>query len=83
MARAESYPDIKANGKRQQCVEERSSTEYKIAFARHASNDAVMGYNIKRESFPANIIAGMFNFTEAQLLEISDEKKRDVVNVSF
>ena len=50
-----------------QLTEELTSTENKIAFARQAYNDSVMTYNTKREGFPDNIIAGMFNFNEAQL----------------
>ena len=42
----------------------------KVAFARQAFNDAVMGYNNKREVFPSSIFAGMFNFAPATLLEI-------------
>src|SRR5262245_34793510 len=45
--------------------EELSSTENKIAFARQAFNDAATDYNIRREVFPANTVAGMFGFKEA------------------
>jgi LemA protein len=77
-ALSESYPDLKANQNMAQLQEELSSTENRVAFARQAFNDAVMSYNIGREKFPANLIAGMFNFTEAQLLESTEtpeEKK--------
>jgi LemA protein len=77
-ALSENYPDLKANQNMMQLQEELSTTENRIAFSRQAFNDAVMGYNIAREKFPGNIIAGTFNFKEAQLLEStesSEEKK--------
>jgi LemA protein len=82
-ALSEAYPDLKANENMMQLTEELTSTENKIAFARQAYNDSVMAYNILRESFPNNIIAGMFNFNAAQLLEIEDEAKRENVKVDF
>src|SRR5882757_6238535 len=59
-ALAEAYPDLKANQNMLSLQEELSSTENKVAFSRQAFNDAVAGYNTKRESFPDNIFAGMF-----------------------
>src|SRR4051812_38130780 len=58
---AEAYPDLKANQNMMSLQEELSSTENKVAFARQAFNDSVMEYNTRRESFPANIFAGMFS----------------------
>jgi len=46
-----------------------------VAFARQAYNDAVMVYNIERESFPMNLVAVGFNFKSAQLLEIEEAQK--------
>ena len=69
----EAYPDLKANTNMQQVSEELSSTENRISFARQAFNDAVMAYNIFRESFPANIFSGMFGHNQkAALLEFED-----------
>ena len=82
-ALAEAYPDLKANQNMAQLQEELSSTENRIAFARQAYNDAVMGYNTKRESFPSNLVANNFGFTEAQMLEIEDSEARKAVKVSF
>ena len=82
-ALAESYPDLKASNNMMQLSEELTSTENKVAFARQAYNDAVMDYNNRRESFPANQIADRFNFQPAQLLEIEDVAKREVPKVSF
>ena len=77
-ALSEAYPDLKANQNMLSIQEELSSTENKVAFARQAFNDSVMEYNTKRESFPANIFAGMFNFGPAELLaatESAEERK--------
>ena len=78
MAVAEAYPDLKANQNMMQLSEELTSTENKVAFARQAFNDAVMGYNNRREVFPNSILAGMFNFAPAALLEIPAEQQAAV-----
>ncbi len=82
-ALSESYPDLKANENMMQLSEEITATENKVAFARQAYNDAVMNYNILRESVPNNFIAGPFGFGPAQLLEIDDPAKREAVQVDF
>ncbi len=82
-ALAEAYPDLKANQNMMQLSEELTTTENKVAFARQAYNDAVMDYNTLRETFPNNFIAGWFAFRSAELLEIEDEEKREVPQVSF
>ena len=82
-ALAESYPDLKAAANMAQLSEELTSTENKVAFARQAYNDAVMDYNTRRESFPANLVAERFHFQPAELLEIEDVSKREVPQVSF
>jgi len=82
-ALAEAYPDLKANQNMMQLSEELTSTENKVAFARQAYNDSVMSYNNQREMFPGSIIAGMFNFIAAQLLEISTPAAREAPKVSF
>ncbi|MCP3688179.1 MAG: LemA family protein [Gammaproteobacteria bacterium] len=69
----EAYPELKANQNMMQLTEELSSTENKVAFARQAFNDQVMQYNIYKQSFPQNILAGMFGHaTDATLLEFED-----------
>jgi len=82
-ALAEAYPDLKANQNMMQLSEELTSTENKVAFARQAYNDAVMNYNNGREMFPNSIVANMFAFAAAQLLEIEAPEKRTVPQVSF
>lgn len=72
---AEAYPDLKANTNFLQLQEELSGTENKVAASRQYYNDMVMTYNTQRESFPSNIIAGMFNFIEKDLFEIPEAEK--------
>jgi LemA protein len=82
-ALAEAYPDLKANQTMMQLSEELTSTENKVAFARQAFNDAVMTYNNRREMFPNSIVANMYSFMPAQLLEIESAEKRAVPVVKF
>jgi LemA protein len=82
-ALSEAYPDLKANQNMMQLTEELTSTENKISFARQAYNDAVTVYNTGRETFPTNIVAGMFNFTSATLFEIENEAEKEAPKVSF
>lgn len=82
-ALSEAYPDLKANTTMMQLSEELTSTENKVAFARQAYNDGVLGYNNKREVFPNNLVAGMFAFGPASYLELDDPAKREVPKVSF
>ncbi|MDE2658240.1 MAG: LemA family protein [Verrucomicrobiota bacterium] len=69
-ALSESYPDLKANQNMMQLTEELTSTENKVTFSRQAFNDSVMGYNNALQVFPANMVAGMFGFTEAIFFEV-------------
>jgi LemA protein len=78
MAVAEAYPDLKANQNMMQLSEELTSTENKVAFARQAFNDAVMAYNNRREVFPSSVVAGMFQFAPATLLEIPSADQAQV-----
>lgn len=71
----EAYPDLKANQTMMQLSEELTSTENKVSFARQAFNDAVTEYNTARQSFPANVCAGLFGHNQdATLLEIEDRQ---------
>lgn len=72
---SEAYPDLKANTNFLQLQEELAGTENKVAASRQYYNDMVMTYNTKRESFPNNILAGMFHFTEKDLFEITEAEK--------
>jgi len=82
-ALAENYPDIKANQTMSQLMEELSSTENRVSFARQAYNDAVMHYNTYREQFPNNFVAGFGSFKTAQLYEPESADFKQPVKVSF
>jgi len=84
-ALSEAYPELKSSANMAQLTEELASTENRVAFARQAFNDAVMAYNNQREVFPANLLAGTFNFQQAALLGIGEEEahKREVPKVQF
>jgi LemA protein len=82
-ALAESYPDLKANTTMLSLMEELTSTENKVSFARQAYNDAVMVYNTRREVFPTNLIADPFNFGPAELFVIDKPEQKDAPKVSF
>jgi LemA protein len=80
----EQYPDLKANQNVLALQEELTSTENKVAFARQAFNDSVMEYNTRRESFPDTILAGMFRFDAAELLQATESaEERKAPKVSF
>jgi LemA protein len=83
MVLSESYPELKADRSISQVMEELSSTENRIAFARQAFNDAVTLYNTKSESFPSNLVANTFNFTVAELLPEANPEVRNAPRVSF
>ena len=83
-ALSESYPELKANQNMMQLTEELTSTENSIAFARQAYNDSVMEYNTSAEQFPGSVIAGMFSFKPAELLQSTEApEERKAVKVSF
>ena len=81
----EAYPDLKANENMMQLSEELTTTENRIAFARQGFNDAVMGYNTYRQSFPPTFFATRFGHpTDATLLEFDDSAQIQAVpKVSF
>jgi LemA protein len=82
-ALSESYPDLKANQTMSSLMEELTSTENKVGFARQSFNDTVMTYNTAREQFPNSMVAGMGNFQPAELLQIENPEERKAVKVSF
>jgi LemA protein len=81
----EAYPDLKASENMQQLAEELTSTENRVAFARQGYNDAVMGYNSYRQSFPPVFLAARFGHpADATLLEFEDSAAIQVApKVSF
>lgn len=80
---AEDYPELNANETIQQLMEDLNSTENRVAFARQAYNDGVMSYNIFREQFPNNIVAGMFIFKPTSQLELESPEAREAPQLTF
>ena len=75
---AEAYPDLKANASFQQLQTRISALETGISDRRELYNEAVNVNNATIEQFPASIIAGLFGFRPAKLLEFADAEKTDV-----
>lgn len=82
-ALSENYPDLKANQTMSQLMEELTSTENKVGFARQAYNDAVMTYNTYSEQFPNSIIANTFKFEPGVHFEIDNQNAKEAVSVKF
>ncbi len=74
-ALVENYPDLKANQNVMSLQEELTSTENKISFSRQHYNDMVMTFNTRIEQFPANIVAGTFNFGHEDFFEIGEAER--------
>ena len=67
---AEAYPDLKANQNFMGLQEELKSTENRIGFARQHYNDVVSQYNASLQSFPTNVVGGMFGFHAAEFFKL-------------
>ncbi len=80
---SEAYPNLKADRGVTQLMEELTSTENRVGFARQADNDAVMEYNASRLRFPAVTIAGPMGFGDAALFQIDDPNERAAVQVKL
>jgi LemA protein len=83
LAVAEAYPDLKANTQFQALQQSLSELEDALQNSRRYYNAVVRDLNTKIQSFPSNIIAGMFNFQQRQFFEITDPTERAVPNVQF
>ena len=82
-ALAEAYPDLKANQTMARLMEELTSTENKIAFARQLYNDVATQYNIKQKQVPTVLGAGIAGATPAPLWELTSEAERAVPKVEL
>lgn len=80
---SEAYPELKANDTVLQLMEELSSTENRLAYARQAHNDAVMDYNNRCETFPGSLLARRFGFRLAQPLTLPDGAARQTPRISL
>ena len=80
---AEAYPQLRASENFTALQRELTTTEDRIAAGRRYYNANVRTLNTRVETFPPSIIAGMFAFWPAQLLEIDAPEKRAAPKVSF
>jgi len=83
LAVAEAYPELKANTQFQALQQSLSELEDALQNSRRYYNAVVRDLNTKIQSFPSNIIAGMFNFQQRQFFEIADPTERTVPTVKF
>jgi LemA protein len=72
LAVMENYPELKSNQNALQLQEELTATENKVGFARQFYNDVVMRFNTAQQTFPGNLIAGIFNFKPAEFLQVPE-----------
>lgn len=80
----ESYPELKADQNLRELSEELTHTENKVAFSRQLFNDATLDYNNAAHQFPTNVVAGVFGFRTAAMLQATTtEAERNAVKVSF
>lgn len=82
-ALAEQYPDLKANTNFLQLQDQLAAVEGDIEKSRRYYNGTVRNYNTGIESFPDNIIAGMFNFEKEAYFELGNSEERNVPQVKF
>jgi len=83
IALAENYPDLKASSNFLALQQELSGLENEIQMARRYYNGSVRNLNTLVESFPSNLVAGMFGFVHRQFFEISDAADRAVPQVAL
>jgi len=79
---AEAYPELKANQNFLDLQQQLADLEGKIAFARQFYNDTTMKYNMTIQSFPTNLLAGMFSFQFIPYFEV-DDIQRQAIQVKF
>ena len=83
IATAEAYPDLKANENFVNLQNQLNQIENDIANSRKYYNGCIRQMNTKVESFPSNIIAGMFHFEKFKMYEVEEAGERENVKVEF
>jgi LemA protein len=82
-ALAENYPNLKANESVRALMEELTSTENKVGFARQYYNDVATRFNTAQNVFPDNFIAQAFKFQPVELFQITEPAEREVPKVDL
>jgi LemA protein len=80
---AENYPELKANANFLDLQNQLKSIEEDIANARKYYNAVVRDFNIKVQTVPSNIIAGLFNFKTKPMFEVDSAEERVAPKVQF
>ncbi len=84
MAVTEAYPELKADQTMRELAEELTSTENRVGFARQSYNDTVLDYNNAAGQFPANLVARLFGFEPAAMLQSTQSvAERQAPRVQF
>jgi LemA protein len=82
-ALAENYPNLKANESVRTLMEELTSTENKIGFARQYYNDVATRFNTAQQVFPDSLISQAFKFQQVELFQITEPAEREVPKVDL
>lgn len=83
-ALAENYPELKADATMQSLSEELTSTENRVGFARQAYNDEVLAYNDAAGQFPGALVARLFGFAPAAMLQSTQNaQEREAPRLAF
>jgi LemA protein len=82
-ALSEAYPNLKANENFARLQEELATTENRIAFSRQHYNASGAEYNTACESFPSNVVAGIFAFKKVEYFELQEPREREAPQVKF
>ncbi|MEM3610362.1 MAG: LemA family protein [Candidatus Anstonellales archaeon] len=77
----ENYPQIKADANFREMMAELSGTENRINVERNRYNEAVANYMSTKRSFPASIIANMFNFKDYEYFKAQNEEAKNAPKV--
>ena len=80
---SENYPDLKANTNFLELQRELSDTENKIQAARRFYNGNVLEYNTKIDTFPSNLIAGVFRFSKEEFFGLENAAEKEPIAVKF
>jgi len=84
MAVVEAYPELKADQSLRELAEELTSTENKVTFSRQLFNDATLDYNNAAQQFPTSLLANVFGFREAAMLQsTTSEAERSTLRVQL
>ena len=82
IALAENYPDLKASASFLELQQQLATLENELQMARRYYNGAVRNQNVLVQSFPSNVVAGLFGFTERPFFQLSSESERAVPQVA-